>query len=177
MNTAFGAQRLPVPVPNVGQLDVPLGLFSPLILSCLLTLQLRPPTRLWETAPRPQGAVRLGLLIAAVIPAALACLPLWTHSFELALSGLRNLAGLTGMTLATATVAGSSRGWMTAFPYVLLTLLLGTHGSSASGGRPDHPWWAFVLEQPAETTAATLSALLALAGSTGYTVFGTRTEQ
>ncbi|NYH77985.1 hypothetical protein FHR84_001307 [Actinopolyspora biskrensis] len=177
VNALFGADRLPVPVPNVGQLHVPLGLFSPLLLACMITLYLRPPTRLWDTAPRSQGVVRLGLLTATALPAALACLPLWTHSSELALAGLRNLAGLTGMTLTTATLAGATRGWVTAFPYVLLTLLLGTHGSSTTGGHADHPRWAFVLEPPTNVIAAASAALLMLAAATAHARFGPRAEQ
>ncbi|NYH79371.1 hypothetical protein FHR84_002705 [Actinopolyspora biskrensis] len=177
VNALFGADRLPVPVPNVGQLHVPLGLFSPLLLACMITLYLRPPTRLWDTAPRSQGVVRLGLLTATALPAALACLPLWTHSSELALAGLRNLAGLTGMTLTTATLAGATRGWVTAFPYVLLTLLLGTHGSSTTGGYTEHPWWAFAVERAADMTAAVLAVVLFCVALGSYTLAGARAEQ
>ncbi|PRW64439.1 hypothetical protein [Actinopolyspora mortivallis] len=176
VHTLFGAERLPVPVPNVGSLDVPLGLFSPLLLACLLVLHLRPPTRLWDTAPRAHGVIRLGLLGTAILPAALACLPLWTHSPQLALSALRNLAGLTGIALATATVAGATRGWMSAFPYVLLVLLLGTHGHSTTGGYADHPWWAFPLEPAGDVAAVALVVLVFGAATVSYALRGARPE-
>lgn len=108
--------------------------------------------------------------------AAWAALPLWAHTSDLALAGLRNLTGLTGMTLATATFAGPTRGWVTAFPYVLLVLLLGTHGSS-TGGRSEHPWWAFVLEPSTSIVAAASAALLMSAAATAHVRFGSRAEQ
>ncbi|WP_019854779.1 hypothetical protein [Actinopolyspora mortivallis] len=177
VNALLGAERLPVPVPNVDQLDVPLGLFSPLLLACMLVLHLRPPTPLWDTAPRAHTVIRLALLGTATLPAALACLPLWTHDPGLALSGLRNLAGLTGITLATATLAGATRGWMSAFPYVLLALLLGTHRSSTTGGHAHHPWWAFPLEPAGDVTAVALAVLVFGTAIASYSLRGTRPER
>ncbi|WP_460955278.1 hypothetical protein [Parasphingorhabdus pacifica] len=176
VHALLGASQLPVPVPNVGPLDVPLGLFSPLVLAVLLGLHLRPPTRLWDTSPRGHGLVRAGLVAGALLLAVLASTPLLLHGTALWASGVRNVLGLVGMVLLTAVVAGASRCWMAAFPYALAVLLLGTSGSTITGDRSAHAWWAFVLQDATDSRGGLLAGLLLAAGVLAYVRRGMRAE-
>ncbi|GAA2357401.1 hypothetical protein GCM10009854_39790 [Saccharopolyspora halophila] len=176
VNALFGAEQLPVPRPNIGALDVPLGLFSPLVLACLLGLHLSAVTTLWSTGPRNHALVRAGRLTAALLPAVLACAPLLLHGAELWTSATRNTLGLGAMALLVTVAAGPTRCWMLPFPYLLAALLLGTQRSSTAGGS-DATWWAFPLQDAGDPRGMLLTAVLLVAGITGYLRFGARAER
>lgn len=176
LHALAGQSLLPVPVPNVGPVEVPLGLFSPLVLAVLLGLHLRSPTRLWDTSPRGHGLVRGGLVVSALLLAVLASTPLLLHGPELWAAAVRNVLGLAGVVLLTAVVAGASKCWMVVFPYALVALLLGTGGNTVTGGRSAHAWWAFVLQDATDHRGAVLAGLLLCAGRTAYVRYGMRAE-
>ncbi len=173
-----GDSVIPVPVPNnFVNFDVPLGVFSPLLLACLIGLYLQPPTRLWDTGPQPQWAVRAVLATAVLIPAVLSSTPLLLDGTQLWISGVRNTLGLGGMALLTAVAAGASRSWMVVLPYLLASLLLGSDPSSVIGGRPNHAWWAFPIHEAGDERGAALAAALFGAGFLAYVLRGPRPEQ
>ncbi|WP_190815730.1 hypothetical protein [Saccharopolyspora pogona] len=138
VNAVLGAEQLPVPVPNVGPIEIPLGLFSPLVMACLIGIHLKPPTQLWDTSPRRHWLIRAGQAFAAFLPALLACTPLLLHSEQLWTAAVRNTVGLGGMILLATGVIGATRSWMLPFPYVLAALLLGSHGKHIRR-RPTNP--------------------------------------
>ncbi|GAA4870363.1 hypothetical protein [Saccharopolyspora cebuensis] len=170
LNAVLGAIELPVPVPNTGEVDVPLGLFSPLLLACGIGLHVKSPTRLWDTSPRPRWPVRAGWATAAFLPAVLACTPLLLHGGPLWAAGVRNVLGLGGMALLTAVAAGATRSWMVPFPYVLAALLLGTAGPEP------HSWWAFAVHDASDARGAALALALLCTGVTAFVIRGARPE-
>ncbi|MGI8310532.1 hypothetical protein [Saccharopolyspora hattusasensis] len=177
VNAVLGAEQLPVPVPNVGPIEIPLGLFSPLVMACLIGIHLKPPTQLWDTSPRRHWLIRAGQAFAAFLPALLACTPLLLHSEQLWTAAVRNTVGLGGMILLATGVIGATRSWMLPFPYVLAALLLGSNGNTFVGGRPTHGWWAFVVHDANDIRGVLLAGALLSIGLTVFLRSGPRKEK
>jgi hypothetical protein len=79
---------------------------------------------------------------------------------------LRNLAGITGIGLLSAAVAGGAFGWTGPFAYLVVTEV-------ALTGNPTTPWvWA--ARPPHDLGGALCAALVFAAGTAAITLFGAR---
>ena len=79
---------------------------------------------------------------------------------------LRNLAGITGIGLLSAAVAGGAFGWTGPFAYLVVTEV-------ALTGNPTTPWvWA--ARPPHDLGGALCAALAFAAGIAAITLFGAR---
>ncbi|MCG8926973.1 hypothetical protein, partial [Lentzea sp. CC55] len=83
------------------------------------------------------------------------------------------LAGLTGMALATAAVAGATRSWILPLFYLMSCLLFDARLRYTSEGGIGTQWWAFATAQ-ADDRGALAVALLSCA--TGVILFVLRSR-
>ncbi|MCG8927337.1 hypothetical protein, partial [Lentzea sp. CC55] len=111
----FGGLYLPVPsLGEVRRLSVPLSQLLPLLLACAVGLHTKAPTAVFKVAPRSPVPQRIALAAVLLVTVTAACLALPDNH-----AALRNLAGLTGMALATAAVAGATRSWILPLFYLM----------------------------------------------------------
>lgn len=119
-----------------------------------------PADELERGTPRPWAGWRAGHALAAAAAGAALVAPVLPAAVYGQVSLLRNTVGLLGLCLVTAAVVGPRLAWSLPLAYVASVYL-------AAGIRDDQgrQVWAFVM-QPAASTAALVSAVVALTAGT-----------
>ncbi|MCE6997356.1 hypothetical protein LZG04_21495 [Saccharothrix sp. S26] len=163
-----------VPIPSLGEvrrLDVPLSQLLPLVLACAIGLHTKAPTSLFHVIPRSPVAQRAELITAILATAVAACLLIPNSPVA-----LRNLAGLAGLALVTASVAGATRSWTLPLFYLMCCLLFGTRPRHTAEGGAGAQWWAFAIADADERRATAVALVLCAAGVLLFVLRGPRNE-
>lgn len=165
VNLLLGATRMPLlSVSGVSRLEVPLAQFLPLILACAAGLCAGSPSSVFDVTPRSSLCQRLALALTLQCTVAIASLTVLTHGVTDWQATIRNTLALTGMALATATLAGATRGWTTPLFYVIAAMLFGPITNNVrADGIAAH--WAFPLARGADHPAAVIAAICWVAGT------------
>ncbi|MBP2335628.1 hypothetical protein JOF41_001806 [Saccharothrix coeruleofusca] len=168
----LGGRHVPIPsLSGARGLSVPLSQLLPLLLACAVALRTRAPTTVFRVVPRSPVPQRAALLVTCLVTVAAAC-PLLPDGQ----TALRNLAGLTGMALATATIAGATRGWTLPLLHLMCCLLFGAHPRHTPQGGIGARWWAFAIADADDRTAMAVALLLCAVGSLLFVLRGPRDE-
>lgn len=163
-----------VPIPSLGEvrrLSVPLSQLLPLLLACAVGLHTKAPTTVFRVVPRSPVPQRTALVMTFLVTVTVACLPLPDNE-----AALRNLAGLTGMALATAAVAGATRSWTLPLFYLMACLLFGSRLRHTAEGGIGTQWWAFATAKAGDPGALGVALLCCATGFLLFVLRGPRDE-
>jgi hypothetical protein len=155
-----------VPIPSLGEvrrLSVPLSQLLPLLLACAVGVHTKEHTTVFRVVPRSPVPQRIAVVATFLATVTIACLLLPDNQ-----AALRNLAGLTGMALATAAVAGATRSWILPLFYLMSCLLFGTRLRHTVEGGIGTQWWAFATADAGDRGALVVALFCC---ATGFLLF------
>ena len=172
ISCAAGLWLLLQPSADSGRSLVPVLLFAPLVVACILGASTHSPFGEMErTVARPLPALRLchlaGLLLFSAVVLCLGALT-WNQE-HVALALVRNLAGLSGMALLSAHPLGARLSWGPPFAFVAIIPFVGKGNGGAEGA-----WWAWIDQPVTHGSSWTIALALLAAGLAAVCLLGAR---
>ena len=174
LSCAAGLWLLLQPSAGSGRSLVPVLLFAPLVVACVVGASTHSPFGEMErTVAHPLPALRFGhatgLLLFAAVALCLGALA-WGQEHA-ALVLVRNLAGLSGMALLSACPLGARLSWGPPFAFIAIAPFVGRGKGGAQWA-----WWAWVDRPVTDGLPWAIVLTLLAAGLAASCLYGARNQ-